>query len=79
MTKDGKPYGPARYKQLVQQCYIIAKNLNTSYIDARDNLTPSEASELLRLMKEDAQKQRERMEKMKEQRKQNKNKRGNIR
>lgn len=32
-TKDGKPYGPVRYRELVKECYIISKNCNTPYTD----------------------------------------------
>lgn len=35
-SKDGKPYGPKRYKQLVQDCWFISDNLHTSYTDVLD-------------------------------------------
>ena len=46
LTNDGKPYGPIRYKAIVQECYIIAKNANTSYTDLM-NITPIEKQYLL--------------------------------
>lgn len=35
-SKDGRPYGPKRYKELVQECWYISDNLNTSYTDVLD-------------------------------------------
>lgn len=46
LTNDGKPYGPLRYKAIVQECYIISKNTNTSYTDLM-NITPIEKQYLL--------------------------------
>ena len=33
MTEDGEPYGPIRFRELVRECYIISKNMNTTYSD----------------------------------------------
>ena len=33
LSKDGTPYGPKRYKEIVQECWYISDNLNTSYTD----------------------------------------------
>ena len=63
-TSDGKPYGPYRYKQLIKECYIIAKNTNTPYTALMD-ITPTEKNELLNLIIEDNQKSQEAMEKLK--------------
>lgn len=41
LTRDNKPYGPVRYKELVTERYIISKVSHTSYIDA-GQLTPRE-------------------------------------
>ena len=46
MTRDGKPYGPIRYKEIVRECYIIAKNSNTPYTDLM-NITPIEKNYLM--------------------------------
>lgn len=32
-TSDGRPFAPIRYKQLVEQSYIICKQCNMSYND----------------------------------------------
>ena len=53
LTKDGKPYGPERYKSLVKNLYIISKNTYTSYTDLRDKITPSEMTALLNLIHEE--------------------------
>lgn len=50
--KDGKPYGPELYKELVRECYIITKNTNTSYTDLMD-ITPTERHYLLEFIKEE--------------------------
>ena len=34
--KDGTPYGPKHYKELVQECWYISDNLHTSYSDVLD-------------------------------------------
>ena len=35
-SKDGKPYGPKRYKEIVKECWYISDNTNTSYTDVLD-------------------------------------------
>ena len=49
--KDGKikPYGPIRFKQIVQERYIISKMINTSYNDVGE-ITPLERRYLLEFM-----------------------------
>lgn len=69
MTKDGKPYGPERYKNLVKNLYVISKNTYTSYTDLRDKITPSEMTALLQLIKEENEETRKYVEKMKKDRK----------
>lgn len=36
LSKDAKPYGPKRYKEIVKECWYISDNLNTSYADVLD-------------------------------------------
>jgi hypothetical protein len=36
LSKDGKPYGPKRFKEIVKECWYISDNLNTSYTDVLD-------------------------------------------
>lgn len=57
MTSDGRPYGPIRYKEIVKECYLISKNLNTSYTDVL-HTTPTERNYMLEFMLNEA-KQRE--------------------
>ena len=33
LSKDGTPFGPKRYKEIVKECWYISDNLNTSYSD----------------------------------------------
>lgn len=63
-TKDGKPYGPIRFKQIVKELYIIAKQTNTSYTDLL-NITPTERDLLINFILEENKKAEESMEKMK--------------
>ena len=34
--KDGTPYGPKRYKEIVKECWYISDQTNTSYADVLD-------------------------------------------
>lgn len=54
MTKDGKPYAPIKYKQIVKEAYLISKNLNTPYSDVM-NMTPTERNYILEFLVDDAQ------------------------
>lgn len=54
---EGRPYGPIRYKEIVKECYLISKNINTSYTDLM-NITPTERSYMLEFLIDEA-KQRE--------------------
>ena len=50
---NGKPYAPARYKQIVTECYYLSKNLNTSYSDLL-KVTPLERKYMLELLNKEA-------------------------
>lgn len=52
LTKDGKPYGPIRYKQIVKDRYWISKNINTSYKDV-GQMTPIEREYLLEFISDE--------------------------
>ena len=58
-TNDGRPFGPIRYKEIVKECYLISKNINTSYTDLL-NITPVERNYMLQFLVEEA-KEREDM------------------
>lgn len=62
MTKDGQPYGPIRYKQLVKECYLITKNTGTTYSDVL-KMTPTERMYFLEFMAEEVKKSKELIEK----------------
>ena len=57
MTKDGKPYGPTRYKDIARERYIISKHTHTSYEDT-ENVTPAERGYLLEFILEDLEKEK---------------------
>ena len=54
LTSDGQPYGPIRYKELVRECYLISKNLNTSYTDVL-RLSPREKDYIIEFIIQDAE------------------------
>ena len=58
MTFDGKPYGPARYEQIVEERYQISKHIHTSYKDLAD-ITPLERKYLLDFIKRDLERENE--------------------
>ena len=64
LTFDGKPYGPARYKDIVQERYIISKFTNTSYTDL-SKVTPLERKYLLGFVKEEIDKNKKAIEERK--------------
>lgn len=52
LTKDGKPYGPVRFKEIVRERYLISKNLNTSYNEI-GQITPTERQYLIEFIAEE--------------------------
>ena len=58
LTKDGKPYGPWKYKQIVQERWYISKNINTSYTDV-GKITPIEREYLAEFIVEDLKRNNE--------------------
>ena len=53
-TSDGQPYGPIRYKEIVDECCIISKNLNTPYLDVLQ-ISPTERNYLIRFLIKEAE------------------------
>ncbi len=39
-SKDGKPYGPKRFKEIVKECWFISDQISTSYTDVLDMSVP---------------------------------------
>jgi hypothetical protein len=35
-SKDGTPYGPKRFKEIVKECWYISDSLHTSYTEVLD-------------------------------------------
>lgn len=59
--KNGKPYGPVRYKEIAKEKYIISKKTNTSYLEA--GLLPAKEREfLLEFISDDLEKEYEAMQ-----------------
>lgn len=69
LTSDGLEYAPQRLKEIIRERYIISKRLNTSYYDL-GKITPFERTELLKLIKEEVDKEDEAFKKIKSERQQ---------
>jgi len=54
LTEDGKPYGPIRYKEIIDECCIISKNLNTPYNDVLQ-ISPTERNYIIRFLIKEAE------------------------
>lgn len=67
LTKDKKPYGPARYKEIVQERYFISKNINTSYNDI-GKITPAEREYLIEFIVDEQKQTKKKLDEMKQQR-----------
>lgn len=63
-NENGDPYGPYRFKEIVKECYSIAKNCNTSYVDIL-KITPRERDYLIEFIVDDANKAKELIEESK--------------
>ena len=54
LTEDGKPFGPIRYKEIVDECCIISKNLNTPYTEVL-NISPTERNYIIKFLIKEAE------------------------
>ncbi len=64
------PYGPWRYKRIIEECYYISHQIHTSYNDLL-KVTPRERTYMLKFISEELQKQKESIEKVKQQTQEN--------
>lgn len=67
-TKDGKPYGPIRYEEIVKERYLISKWIHTSYNDV-GKLTPLERKYILKYIIDEFNKEKEKLESLKQNKK----------
>lgn len=58
LTKEGKPYGPHRFKELVRERYLISKNINTSYNDI-GRITPKEREYIIQFIADEIKRSKE--------------------
>ena len=58
LTKDGQPFGPVRFREIVKECYVLSKNIGTSYNDILE-ITPLERKYLINLLYDESQKTKE--------------------
>ena len=58
LTSDGRPYGPVRYEQIVEERYLISKHIHTSYLDV-GSITPVERKYLLSFIIKDYEREAE--------------------
>lgn len=66
-TDKGEPWGPHRYKEIVQERYYLAKHGKISYQDT-GKMTPTERDLIKQFILEDAQKERQLLEDVRQQR-----------
>lgn len=55
------PYGPRRFKELVKECFLISKNINTSYNDVL-KMSCTEKDYILSFLVEEAKQIQENLE-----------------
>lgn len=67
-TKDGKPLGPKRFKEIVKERYLISKNLNTSYNEV-GQITPIEREYLLEFLNDEAKRSQDLIDKQRNKKK----------
>jgi hypothetical protein len=60
-TKDGKPYGPVRYQEIVRERYFVTKNSGVSYEDT-GKMTPTERQLYVNFIVEEFEKTKRAME-----------------
>ena len=65
-SKDGTPYGPKRYKEIVKECWYISDQTHTSYTDVLD-LSFQERLFLIECINDKQQEQQKAIETMKQQ------------
>jgi hypothetical protein len=58
LTSDGRPYGPVRFEQIVEECYVISSRIHTSYTDLV-KISPLERTYLLKFIKRDLERENE--------------------
>ena len=58
------PYGVYRYNEIIDECYIISKLINTSYLDLME-ISVRERDRMLELINEENTREQERIEKIK--------------
>lgn len=64
-TDDGEmPYGIYRFQQIIDECFIISKTINTSYTDLMD-ISIRERDRMIEIIIEDNKKQKEELDKIK--------------
>ena len=68
LTSDGKPYGPVRFREIVQERYIISKQTHMTYEDT-GKMTPAERKMIIQFLVEDTRREKEAIEQAKKGRK----------
>lgn len=67
LTKDGQPFGPVRFREIVKECYVLSKNIGTPYNDILE-ITPLERKYLINLLYDESQKTKEMIDNAKRER-----------
>jgi len=62
---NGKPYGPERFKNIVQERYFISKKCNTSYNDVGE-MTPIERKYIIGFILDEIEKEKQLIDEVKQ-------------
>lgn len=60
-TSEKKPYAPERFRDIVEERYLISNYIHTSYLDTA-SISPTERTMLLQLIKDDLQRKYDKIE-----------------
>ena len=63
-TNDGQPYAPIRFRELVKECYLISKNMHTTYMDVL-KMSSTERKYLIQFLVEEARQMNEMIQRRK--------------
>lgn len=58
------PYGVFRYKQIIDECFVISKTIHTSYLDLM-NISVIEKNRILDIIEEENKRQQEQLDEIK--------------
>lgn len=61
--RDGKPYGPTRYKEIMRECWYISKHTHNSYQDVL-LMSPTDRDMMISFISDDIKRHNQEMERI---------------